>query len=242
MTRPTRQEILELNPQDFFRADVSSEEILWWFVVLDAAWLYKGDPDPSKPHAELVSGKCSNGYFNCRRVLCRPNLCEILACQLKRKLVSVGITHTDWVVGSAYSAITWSYEVARAFGASHAFVEKDPTDEKGKRMLWKEEIPEGATVLQAEELITTLGTTQEVCRAVQEKNPLGRVVFLPAVGACIHRPAKLPVEGSPSVITLIEKEVWAVDPAECLYCKVGSPRLKPKANWDRLMEAMRSHT
>lgn len=39
------------------------EKVLGWFEKFDAVWMHNGDL--RKPHAELTSGKCSNGFFDC---------------------------------------------------------------------------------------------------------------------------------------------------------------------------------
>jgi len=229
-----KETILNYHPLDFENVSLTQEEILTWFDLLDAFWIHDGDP--KKPHAQLTSGKCSNGFFDCSRVLCYPNLCEILARQLARKLLKTGkIENVDWVIGSSYSAITFSYEVAKALGAIHCFTEKDPDDPKGKKMVWRRmKIPRGKNVLQIEELITTSGTFREVRRAVEEGNP-EQVNFLPIVGTLVHRPPKLPTDyGEISVVALVEKEIWAVDQSECPLCKAGSPRLRPKTHWRQL--------
>lgn len=212
---------------------VNGSQIGCWFDMLDARWVHDGNP--LKPHAELTSGKCSNAFFDCLRVLRHPELNRILAVTLVGKLRERGIEDVDWVIGSAYAAITFSYEVARLFGAVHGFVEKDPSDLSGKRMLWRRmKIPEGSNVLQVEELITTSGTFQEVCRAVIEGNS-EPVNFLPIVGALVHRPPQLPVDyGDVKVFALLETAVWAVDPENCSLCRVGSRRLRPKTHWKEL--------
>lgn len=230
-------DLLRLNPRDYDDKLLTPEEILHWFELCDAVWLHDGNPE--KPHAELISGMCSNGYFDCTRVLCYPNLCEILARQLvqrlKREIMSFSIKEVDWVVGSAYGAITFSWEVAKALGAIHGFVEKEPTDPKGKYMVWRRQtIPAGVQVLQVEELITTAGTMNEVKRAVEEGNS-EPVSFLPIVGALVYRPPQFPVDyGDRKVIALIEKEIWAVLPQDCSLCQAGSPRYRPKTHWREL--------
>lgn len=224
--------MLEINPQPFRYRGVDENIILGWFNECDAVWLHDGDPQ--RPHAELASGRCSNGYFDCPRVLCYPNVCETLAVLLARKLKDRGI-NPDWVIGSAYSAITFSHEVAKAMRAMHGAVEKDPSDPNQKKMLWRRmTIPARAKVFQAEELITTIGTTQEVRRAVIEGNSEA-VEFLPLVGTIIHRPATLPIAYKDmEVVSLVERAVWAVDPLDCPLCKAGSKRVKPKTHWAEL--------
>ncbi len=238
--RTDKQKIIDYPPRAFNDRTLSPEEILEWFDVLDAGWMHSGNP--KDPHAELSYGKCSNGFFDCMRVLCYPNLRRILAHQLVRKLKDQGLTNddVDWVIGSPYAAITFSGDVAYGFlKAIHGFTEKDPliipTDPKRKGMLWQRmTIPKGANVLQVEELITSSGTFKEVRRAVEKGNS-DPVNFIPTVGVLVHRPSKLPADyGDRKVVALVEKEVWAVEPSECSLCKAGSKRLKPKANWEEL--------
>lgn len=228
-----KKKVLNYDPRAFVTRVFEPEEILHWFDLLDAGWMHDGDP--KRPHAELTSGKCSNGFFDCLRVLRHPNLNEILARQLVQRLKAEGIERVNWIIGSPYAAITFSYEVAKLLFAVHGFVEKDPNDPKGKKMVWRRmTIPEGATVLQIEELITTSGTFQEVRRAVEAGNP-DPVIFLPVVGALVHRPPKLPVTYDGRRVTaLVEKEIWAVDPSECSLCKQGSKRVRPKTHWAEL--------
>ena len=211
--RTDKQKIIDYPPRAFNNSTLSPEEILEWFDVLDAGWMHDGDS--KKPHAELTSGMCSNGFFDCMRVLCYPSLRRILAHQLVRKLKDQGLTNdnVDWVIGSPYAAITFSGDVAYGFfKAIHGFTEKDPAPDNPKKMVWRRmAIPKGANILQIEELITTSGTFKEVQRAVVAGNP-EPVNFLPVVGTLVHRPAKLPADyGDLKVIALIDKEFWEVD-------------------------------
>ena len=224
----------ELDPVAFRNIDVGLKPILEWFDICDAIWVHNGDP--AKPHAELTSGKCSNAFFDCLRVLKFVNLSEILANQLARKIRSViGDTRVDWVIGSPMAGITFAHDVARVIGAPiSAFVEKDLSDPD--KMLWKRlAIPEGKNVLQIEELITTSKTTNAVQAAINESNP-NPVNWLPVIGVLVHRPPKLPVSeyGGRQVIPVIEREVWAVSPEDCPLCKAGSVRYRPKTHWREL--------
>lgn len=209
--------------------DLTEEEILHLFDLCDAVWLHDGDP--KKPHAELTSGLCSNGFFDCLRVLEIPDINEILAQQLARKIKIR--CKVDWIIGSPYAAITFSYEVAKALKARHGFVEKDPS---GKGMIWRRRVlPKGSVILQIEELITTSKTFKEVRRAVGEGNP-EEVKFMNVVGTLVHRPPELPVnyDDGVEVVSLIERKIWAVEQKDCSLCKAGSYRLRPKTNWAEL--------
>lgn len=215
---------------------LSQEQILEWFRWADAYWGYEGDPSPAKPHAELSSGLCSDGYFDCPRLLSHPDVVEVLGTEAAFRLRATTNGRIDWVVSSAYSAITFGHEVAKALGARFANVEKDPADPAQKRMLWRRlSIPPDSRVLQVEELITTVGTTDEVKRAVQEGNEAKNLRFLSPVVTLVHRPPSLVAAASKrNIVALVEKEIWAVPPAECLLCKAGSPRFKPKTHWAEL--------
>ena len=230
----TNQELLSIDPGDHRIRDLSPEEILKWFDACDAGWMHDGDP--KKPHAELASGKCSNGYFNCSKVLCYPNLCEILAYQLVRKFLGdrKAVWKFDWVVSSSYAAITFGHEVAKVLGAKFGFTEKDPNNPKGQ--IWKRfAIPKDSKVLQVEELITTSGTFVEVHRAVRDGNAES-VDFSSSVLTLIHRPPKLSAAdyGNRRVKALVHEEIWAVEPEDCPLCAKGSKPLRPKDNWAEL--------
>ncbi|MFZ2970141.1 MAG: hypothetical protein WA063_03275 [Minisyncoccia bacterium] len=229
----TKEELLALDPRQFQYTILTQEEILRWFGLCNAVWIHNNDP--SFPHAELSGGLCSNGFLESQGVLENPNLSEILAHQLIMKLRKVGVKRPDWIISSSYAAITFGYEVARQMGATFGFTTKDCSDPKEKRMLWKRRtIPKESVVLQIEELGTTSSTFREVRRAVEEGNS-EPVSFLPTVGMLIHRPPKLPVDyGEYKVVALVEKEIWAVDPAKCSLCEAGSKRYRPKTHWKEL--------
>lgn len=238
MVPTDREALLNINPIEFDETPLSPEMILLWFSILDAGWIH--DNDPKHPHAKLTSGKCSNGFFDCLRVLRHPNLNEVLAKQLVAKLKEQGISDkdVDWVVGSPYAGITFSYEVAKAFQAVHGFAEKQLSS-GGRRMIWPRSsmaIPKGARVLQVEELITTSKTFQKVRKAIEEGNQ-EPVEFLSVVGALIHRPPHLPADyDGRRVVAAVEKEIWAVESQNCPLCRQGSERLEPKTNWPRLTQ------
>jgi orotate phosphoribosyltransferase len=238
----TLQGLIGLKPRYFNGASIATEEILSWFSLCEAYWKHSGNP--RDPHAELTTGKCSNGFFDCLRVLEYVNLSEILADQLALKIRSIiGDQRIDWVIDSPMAGITFGHDVARALGATrNFFTEKDPADKD--RMLWSRRIiPAGETVLQIEELITTSKTTNAVQRAVdfENKEPVN---WLPFIGALVHRPDHLPLShyGNRLVIPLIEKEVWAVDQKDCPLCAAGSRRYKPKQdkNWQILTGKIKS--
>lgn len=200
------------------------------FKRCNAMWTYhaiKGEP-----HALLASGKHSDGYFNVNSVTqFSSSFCNDFAWEIAKKVLIAGVI--DAVVSSSYAALPFGYAVANELKAVFVFTEK-----QGKAQVWtgRFELPEGARVLQAEELITTMGTTESVKQAVEKDNP-NQVEFVeiegkPAVATIVHRPNKLPIEyPNYNVVALMQQEVHSWEPEECPLCAKGSEVLKPKPNW-----------
>jgi orotate phosphoribosyltransferase len=214
--------------------DIEPERIL---DLSEAIWIYQGKP--GEPHALLTSGKHSDGYINLNAVLQFPNLCEILAKSLIRKIKEEGIDNTkiDAVVSSSYAAITLGQEVARQLRVMFVFTEKEKKEQKWSGRF---KLPKRAKLLQVEDLISTLGTTRKVKEAILKQNP--DVSFLEregktVVATVIHRPEKLPkIYPDYSVIALMEREIHVWESNECPLCKRNSPVLKAKPNWERFIK------
>src|SRR3989344_3438873 len=224
----TAIQLLRLNVGGF-NWDLTEEEILEFFDSCDAYWMH--NEDPTMPHAQLTSGLCSNGYFNVPEVLQYPGVCEVLADQLRRKLELELTDCFRWVVGSAYSAITFSYEMAKLFKVKHGFAHKG----ESQQMIWRDGvIRPDESVLQIEELITTEKTLRGVRKAIDEAHGNGNVRFLPVVGCIVHRPASLLEVTDIKIVSLIQREIWKVKAEHCPLCEAGSPRLKPKEHWREL--------
>lgn len=214
----------------------SPDDVLGWFKILQAGWVHDGDP--KKPHAILHSGKCSTGYFLCKKVLKCGNLREILAACMIVTLRKAGLKRVDGVFGSPYSSILLAGDIARLLEVPVYVPEKDPKDPAGKRMLFKPDdpIPEGSVLLQIEELVTTFDSGAATKGAIARDNPYP-VGFVPFVGVLIHRPPKIErklLDGR-MIVPFIEKQVDAWEPADCPLCKAGSAALAPKGeNWAKL--------
>ncbi|MCX6719860.1 MAG: hypothetical protein NTV36_02020 [Candidatus Staskawiczbacteria bacterium] len=211
------------------------EEVLEWFKFLQAGWVYDGDPQ--KPHAKLHSGKCSTGFFLCKKVLAFGNLREILAACMIQELRRIGLEKIDGVFGSPYSSILLAGDIARLLGVKVYVPEKDPFDSAGKRMIFKPDdpAPEGSVLLQIEELITTFDSGEATKHAMIVGNPYP-ITFAPFVGVLIHRPpgnGRVLPDGR-TIVPFIERIIEAWDPADCPLCRAGSIPLSPKNNWAEL--------
>jgi orotate phosphoribosyltransferase len=230
--------LLKIKPNRLNGKVVFREDIISWFENENALWRYQGEPGPEKPHAELSSGLCSNGFIDCQRVLCYPNIAEILgfqtAWEVQVFMRDANIDKIDYVVAPPYAGMTFGHEVAKALGARFVFTEKDPSDPKGKKMLWQRmAMPEGSRVLQVDELITTTSTIKEVREAIEKANP-EPVIFVPFVATLVYRPESLKIEPEIEIISLIRQEIQNFEQSNCPYCAAGSPRVRPKKNWAML--------
>ncbi len=227
-----------INPRDYDNKILSQEEIIVWFENERAFWQYQGEPSYKRPHAILTSGLCSNGFFDCLRVLYYPNIAEILGRHLARKInfhLALVNLKVDWVISPPYAGITFGYEVAKALGAVFMMVELDFRDSAKKNFLWQRmTIPVGANVLLVDELTTTGGTLNKVRQAVKEGNGGKEVNFLPLDGVLVYRPERLPDSREKKVIALVNKEIQDFKPTDCPYCAAGSPRYRPKTHWKEL--------
>lgn len=218
---------------------LSEEEIIeYFFEPCNAIWFHDGDP--RKPHAELTTGVCSDGFINCGEVLSHVKFNRMLSHQLVLRLEAAGVYLVDWVVGSDHAAATFSYQVAEEFSRRHGkdvrhdFAERDLRDPALKRMQWRRvEVSGWARVLQVEELITTRFTLNEVRRAIEEGNP-NPVNFHEKKGTIVLRPKDFS-QGYDDIVALVRKEIQTWDTKECPLCKAGSRRIpSPKKNWKEL--------
>jgi orotate phosphoribosyltransferase len=213
--------------------DLNPAELRHIFEKCDALWLHSGDP--KAPHAELTSGKCSNGFVDVLRVLRYTNLCQIFSKMLVRKLEGEYDYYSkheggiDWVVGSDHAGATISYAVGSWFGAQHDFTEKGPD----KTQVWKRfAIQPDEIVLQVEELVTITGTLKAVRDAINIANPTP-VNFAPVVMTLVHRSDQYEFEGGP-ILYLAHFDIQTWQPKDCPLCLAGSERIRPKQNWEKL--------
>jgi orotate phosphoribosyltransferase len=209
-------------------AMISPQEFDHMLRLCGGLWLHSGDR--SAPHAELTSGKYSDGFVNTLLLLKYPAVNMLLAEELAWIFNEERGSGPDWVIGSDHAAATLSFAVARYLNAKHAFTEKGPD---GKTQLWKREtIGEDEVVLQVEELVTTTATLDRVRTGIVAGNA-HPVQFAPQSLALVHRsPTARFGEGPILHFRHYDINVW--EPADCPLCAAGSERLRPKEKWAQL--------
>lgn len=166
-------------------------------------------------HFKLTSGRHSDLYFQCARVLqypdCTAALCRELAARFTGEDVSL-------VIGPATGGIIVSYETARALGVRGIFTERETGVMSLRRGFT---IEPDERVLVVEDVITTGGSVREVIEVVRS---LGGIVV--GAGVLVDRSggkADLGVRKEALLVT----ETIAYDPDACPLCRDGIPAVKP---------------
>ena len=171
-----------------------------------------------KGHFLLSSGKHSDQYFQCAKVLQYPEYCEVLCRELADRIKEKDILDIQAVVAPAIGGILVSYELARALKTRSLFTER----ENGVMTLRRGfSIDAGEKILVAEDVITTGGSVKEVIDTV--KNLGGDVV---GVATIINRSGGKADLGVP-IVALINTDTAVYEPEECPLCKQGLPAVKP---------------
>jgi orotate phosphoribosyltransferase len=178
-------------------------------VFLDTRALLKG-------HFELRSGLHSDQFFQCAQVLQHPRiaarLCQALVDKLRAEL-GAGFK-PDGVIAPAMGGLYVGHEVAKALDVLSIFAEK----QDGKLVLRRGfVIPEGASFVVAEDVITRGGRVQEAIDIVESRG--GRVA---AVAVLVDRSGGKAGFRCPT-FSLLRMEPVTYQPAACPLCAAGRP-------------------
>jgi orotate phosphoribosyltransferase len=167
-----------------------------------------------KGHFHLTSGRHSDEYLQCARVLQHPHFAERLGRELAELLPA-----SDFIAAPALGGLIIGHEVARARGVRFLFTERDSTAKMVLRRGFA--IHRGETAVVIEDVVTTGGSTREVIQVLQSAG--ARVI---AAGSIIDRSGGKVDLGVPHV-ALATLNVNSWDPAECPLCKQGLAVEKP---------------
>ncbi|MEG0147417.1 MAG: orotate phosphoribosyltransferase [Eggerthellaceae bacterium] len=160
-------------------------------------------------HFQLTSGRHSDTYIQCARVLEDTRLTNAFAAEsIKRLPQGLAI---DMVASPAVGGIIFGYAVASALGTKMIFSER-----KEGVMVFRRnfEVPAGARVLVCEDVVTTGGSVKEVCDLIEEA---GGVVV--AVVSMINRGGQR--KFAQDYYPLIDLPTPSWDPQDCDLCKQG---------------------
>jgi orotate phosphoribosyltransferase len=160
-------------------------------------------------HFQLTSGRHSDTYVQCARVLEDPalttRLAEAIVAALPRD------SAIDLVAAPAVGGIIIGFAVAQALGVRFIFSEREQGAMRFRRAF---EVPAGARVLVVEDVVTTGGSVAEVVRLVREA---GGVPV--AVASLIDRGG--PKSFDIPLYPLLRLEVDSWEPDSCGLCADG---------------------
>jgi len=166
-------------------------------------------------HFLYTSGRHGDVYMQCAQVQQYPEHLETLA-----KIVAEGFKGqpVDIVIAPAIGGIAFGYELARQLKAKAIFAER----QDGKMTLRRGfEIPKGAKVVAAEDVVTTGGSVKEVIDIAREHGAdvLGVGVIVDRTGGTIDLGTRL--------VSAYAKQIMSYAPEDCPLCKKGEALVKP---------------
>lgn len=163
-------------------------------------------------HFVLTSGRHSDTYVQCARVMTSPRLTVALAEQVLKKVPRDVLEQIDCVVSPAVGGITFGFAVAYALNTSFIFAERKEGTMQLRRSF---NIEPNQHILIAEDVVTTGGSVKEVEDVVRSAG--GNVV---GVVSLIDR--KTDKKFSAPYWGLLDFPATSWDSADCALCAQGS--------------------
>lgn len=167
-------------------------------------------------HFLLSSGKHSNRYCQCAKVLQYPDKAEKVLSVVTKQLEEAKI-ECDIVVGPAMGGVVVAYELGRQLGKPAIFTERENGEMTLRRGF---EIKKGQKVIITEDVVTTGKSFKEAARVINEHG--GEVV---AVICMVDRTSEK-VTDYP-MFSSIKLEIETYDAENCDLCNSGIPYIKP---------------
>lgn len=169
-------------------------------------------------HFLLSSGLHSEMYLQCARVMMDPVRGARLCAALADKINTIIEEKIDIVISPAMGGVVVGYEMGRQLGVPSIFTERVGGEFELRRGF---EVPEGANVLMAEDIVTTGLSSKECIKSIKSYG--GNVV---AASCLIDRSNGVVDVGVP-LISLIGLEIPAYEATNLPDRLKGSQAVKP---------------
>lgn len=180
---------------------------------VDVLKIFKSTEALLEGHFLLTSGRHSNQYFQCAKVLQYPDytaeICSIIAEHFKDFEI-------DTVIAPAMGGMIVGYEVARQLNKRSIFTERENKEMTLRRGF---SLSKGEKVLVCEDVITTGGSVKEVIEIVKKFD--AQIV---GVASIVDRSNGKVDFGFPLFSTL-KLDVVSYEPNNCPICKEGKLEL-----------------
>ena len=161
-------------------------------------------------HFQLTSGRHSDTYVQCARVLEDPALTTRLGVAMAESVSDRGV---DLVASPAVGGIIIGFAAAQALGVRFIFSERQQGTMTFRRGF---SVAPGERVLVVEDVVTTGGSVAEVIDLVRAAG--GEVV---AVSSIIDRGGEKAFDAE--FLPLLQLEVESMEPPACPQCAAGVP-------------------
>lgn len=158
-------------------------------------------------HFLLSSGKHSNRYVQCAKVLRYPDQAAKVLSLVVDKIKDLDI---DLVVGPAMGGVVVSYELGRQLGKEAVFTERKDNVMELRRDF---EVKPGAKIIIAEDVVTTGKSTKETKKVLEDLG--GEVIGV----ACIANRTKEDI-GMP-IYSAIDLDIQVYESDACPLCEEG---------------------
>lgn len=164
-------------------------------------------------HFLLSSGKHSNRYVQCAKLLQYPDKAAKVLSVAVDKIKDLGI---DLVVGPAMGGVVVSYELGRQLGVPAIFTEREDGEMTLRRGF---EVKAGQKVIIAEDVVTTGKSSLETIKVIEERG--GEVV---GIASLVDRKSS---SIDYPIFSCIEFFIESFDKEDCPLCKEGKEIVKP---------------
>ena len=164
-------------------------------------------------HFLLSSGKHSDGYVQCAKLLMYPDKAEIAINSIVEKLQDLKF---DLVLGPAMGGVIVSYELGRQMKKPSIFSEREEGEVKLRRGFT---IEKGQKVLISEDVVTTGKSAYEAIKLVEDLG--GEVVGIACIVDRSNGNIKYPIYSGVN----LDINTYEID--KCPLCKENLPIVKP---------------
>ncbi|GMO49401.1 MAG: orotate phosphoribosyltransferase [Termitinemataceae bacterium] len=173
-------------------------------------------------HFLLSSGRHSNKYFQCARLLQHPDKAEAvlsLAASVIKADIKAGRLKVDAICGPAMGGIIVAYELGRLLCLPAFFTERGESGDFELRRGF--EVKSGENILIAEDVVTTGKSSMETRKVLEAMGAKTTAI------ACIVDRREDGVSLDLPLYSCVKEVVESWDPSSCPFCKNGVPFVKP---------------
>lgn len=159
-------------------------------------------------HFLLSSGKHSDRYIQCAKVLRFPDKTEKVLSTVVEKIKNLDI---DLVVGPAMGGVIVSYELGKQLGKESVFTERKDGQMQLRRGF---EVKPGAKIIIAEDVVTTGKSTIETKKVLESLG--GKVIGVACIADRTNNDIGMPIYSA------IKLDIKVYEANDCPLCKLGN--------------------